>query len=188
MNKYGFNVAWSEEDQGYIAICPEFPGLSAFGVSREEALTEAQSALALFIKTYQEDGRPLPEPQTVQEYSGQFRLRLSSEHHRQSALAAAYEGISLNQWTANAVAVALGASSHHNKLIVEFRQMMQEMEGRLVKQTVTNNRDLALNLVKAWEQPTYNAFGETASNSMDATKYVIKRETETVEVINGGRK
>lgn len=182
MNKYGFNVAWSEEDQGYIATCPEFSGLSAFGVSREEALTEAQSALELFIKTYQEDGRPLPQPQTVQEYSGQFRVRLSKEYHRQAVQMAAREDISLNQWVANAVATALGAGRHHDHLIHEFRQMMQEMEQRLVKQTAKNTQDLAISLVKAWEEPTADTFSERVTNALDASTVVFKKVRETVEV------
>jgi len=31
VNRYSFNIEWSEEDEEYIATCPAFPGLSAFG-------------------------------------------------------------------------------------------------------------------------------------------------------------
>ncbi len=64
-NKYALQIFWSEEDGGYITICQEFPGLSAFGETREEALREAQIALDLMIETYQKNGIALPEPQTV---------------------------------------------------------------------------------------------------------------------------
>lgn len=47
MEPYGFDVFWSEEDGGYIATCPDFPGLSAFGVSEEQALSEGKAALRL---------------------------------------------------------------------------------------------------------------------------------------------
>ena len=40
-NKYRFDLNWSDEDDGYIAVCPEFPGLSAFGETAEESLAEA---------------------------------------------------------------------------------------------------------------------------------------------------
>lgn len=75
-NKYPFNIAWSVEDEEYMATCPAFPGLSAFGESEEEALGEAKVALGLFIKTFKEKKIPLPVPQVVSEYSGQTRLRL----------------------------------------------------------------------------------------------------------------
>ena len=44
MNKYSMVVQWSEEDEGYIATIPEFTGLSAFGVTKEEALKELEVA------------------------------------------------------------------------------------------------------------------------------------------------
>jgi len=65
INRYAIQIFWSEEDEGFIAICQEFPGLSAFGETREEALKEAQIALGLMIETYEEKGIRLPEPQSI---------------------------------------------------------------------------------------------------------------------------
>ena len=70
MNKYQFSLAWSNQDNEYMATCLEFPGLSAFGETAADALAEAQIALELFIETYRQDGVSLPEPQTVPEYKG----------------------------------------------------------------------------------------------------------------------
>ncbi len=64
--KYSFTLHWSDEDGGYIARCPEFPGLSAFGDSAKEAIVEAQAALELMIEEYQENGQPLPEPSELE--------------------------------------------------------------------------------------------------------------------------
>lgn len=61
MNEYSFNIVWSEDDGEYVATCPSFPGLSAFGTTKEKALEEGKIALGLFIETYQEHGIPLPE-------------------------------------------------------------------------------------------------------------------------------
>ena len=74
MNRYSMNISWSDEDESYVATCPEFPGLSAFGETPEEALAEAQIALQLFIDTYNEDGMPLPEPQVARDKIGTFRI------------------------------------------------------------------------------------------------------------------
>lgn len=64
-NKYALQIFWSEEDESFIAVCQEFPGLSAVGETREEALREAQIALDLIIKTCREKGITLPEPRGI---------------------------------------------------------------------------------------------------------------------------
>ncbi len=64
-NKYAIQIFWSEEDEAFVAVCREFPGLSAFGETREEALHEAQIALDLMIETYRANDISLPEPQPI---------------------------------------------------------------------------------------------------------------------------
>jgi len=64
-NKYTIQIFWSGEDESFIAVCQEFPSLSAFGETREEALKEAQIALDLMIETYRKKGFGLPEPQNI---------------------------------------------------------------------------------------------------------------------------
>lgn len=64
-NKYAIQIFWSEEDEVFAAVCQEFPGLSAFGETREEALKEAQTALDLMIETYRQKKIPLPEPAKI---------------------------------------------------------------------------------------------------------------------------
>ena len=61
-NKYTIQIFWSGDDGGFIAICRDFPGLSAFGESREDALAEAEIALDLMIEAYVANGVSLPEP------------------------------------------------------------------------------------------------------------------------------
>ena len=64
-NKYTMHIFWSDEDEGFIGVCDEFPGLSAFGETREEALMEAQIALNLMIEHYRASGQTIPEPRPV---------------------------------------------------------------------------------------------------------------------------
>lgn len=59
--QYSFTIAWSEDDEEYMAKCRAFPGLSAFGRTEEEALKEGKLALAGFIKTYRAKKMALPE-------------------------------------------------------------------------------------------------------------------------------
>ena len=110
-NKYRFDLNWSDEDDGYIAVCPEFPGLSAFGETAEEALAEAQIALGLFIESYKAKGLPLPKPQKAKSYSGQIRLRLPKSLHAQAARIAAEDHISLNDFLTLAVQTKVSGST-----------------------------------------------------------------------------
>ena len=103
MSKYSFVIAWSEEDEEYIATCSSFPGLSAFGETEEEALREAKIALDLFIESYKERSIALPKPPRNQTYSGQLRLRLSKSLHERAAKMATKDGVSLNQYINNAL-------------------------------------------------------------------------------------
>lgn len=96
LRHYRKSVAWSDEDESFVATCAEFPGLSGIGESEAEALTELGTVLGAVAELYAEEGRSLPEPKTPLGYSGQFRLRLPKSLHAQLAEAAASEGVSLN--------------------------------------------------------------------------------------------
>jgi len=76
MFKYSINLTWNDEDNCYIATVSEFPGLSAFGDTPEEAVEEAKIAIEGFLKVYEEDGCQIPEPETLKPFGGQTRLRL----------------------------------------------------------------------------------------------------------------
>ena len=62
MDKYEIIIFWSAEDQAFIADVPELPGCMAHGKTHEEALTNAKTAMQLWIDTVQEFGDPVPEP------------------------------------------------------------------------------------------------------------------------------
>lgn len=98
MNKYGFSLRWSEEDSGFIATCPDFPGLSSFGETEDEALSEAKIALGLFVESLGESGDELPVPTQVTEYSGQIRFRMPKSLHGSLVQQSNNEGVSLNTW------------------------------------------------------------------------------------------
>ena len=98
MFKYSINLTWSDEDNCYVATVSEFPGLSAFGDTPEEAVEEAKIAVEGFLKVYKEDGCPIPEPETLKPFSGQTRLRLPKSLHASLSQEALKEGVSLNSY------------------------------------------------------------------------------------------
>jgi predicted RNase H-like HicB family nuclease len=125
-NEYPLMVEWSKEDQQYVATCPSFPGLSALGETREQALTEAETVLHLFVESYKERQLELPEPRTVEDFSGQFRVRLPKSLHRQAAQLAESDGISLNQLMISAVEARVGARHMGIKMLAELKQAISE--------------------------------------------------------------
>jgi len=59
---FQYSLTWSEEDKCYIATVTEFPNLSAFGKTRQEALKEAETAVDAFIEVLKEDSCEIPKP------------------------------------------------------------------------------------------------------------------------------
>jgi predicted RNase H-like HicB family nuclease len=62
MYKYEIIVYWSAEDNIFIAEVPELPGCIAHGSSPEESVSNARTAINLWIDTAKEFGDPVPEP------------------------------------------------------------------------------------------------------------------------------
>jgi predicted RNase H-like HicB family nuclease len=62
MYKYEIIIYWSDEDAAFIADVPELPGCMAHGETAEEALAQAQEAIALWLETAREFGDPIPAP------------------------------------------------------------------------------------------------------------------------------
>jgi predicted RNase H-like HicB family nuclease len=62
MTKYETILYWSVEDDAFIAEVPELPGCAGDGITRQQALANAQIVIQEWIETAQELGRPIPEP------------------------------------------------------------------------------------------------------------------------------
>jgi predicted RNase H-like HicB family nuclease len=64
MNMYRYEIIlyWSAEDAAFIAEVPELPGCMAHGDTQDEALHQAQEAMAAWIEVAQEIGRDVPVP------------------------------------------------------------------------------------------------------------------------------
>ena len=84
----------------WIAEIPDLPGCIGAGDTPEEALAMLKEAYRAWIAVAAEDNRPIPEPTKLYnaEYSGKFTLRLPKSLHRELAIQAEEEGVSLNQY------------------------------------------------------------------------------------------
>ena len=67
MHKYAVVISWSDDpgDQVFVADVPELPGCTAHGNTHEEALANAQDAIAFWLDTCDELERPRPAPGIV---------------------------------------------------------------------------------------------------------------------------
>lgn len=94
---YAYRVLWSEEDQAYIATVAEFPSLSCVEESQAAAFFGIVSIVEDVLNDMADAGESIPIPFASRHYSGKFALRLPPEKHRQLAIEAAEQHVSLNQ-------------------------------------------------------------------------------------------
>lgn len=59
---YSMLIEWSVEDNAYVVSFQEFPGAHTHGSTYGDAVRNGQEVLDLLMETYQQEGRPLPEP------------------------------------------------------------------------------------------------------------------------------
>ena len=126
MDRYSYNVFWSDDDEGYVAVSPEFPRLSAFGGTAEAALAELRGVLEEAVAQYKEEGWPLPVPQTHGEYSGQFRVRVAKSLHSALAQRAQAEGVSMNALVSQYLARGLGHDAALSRAEHDYRELLRE--------------------------------------------------------------
>jgi len=62
MTKYEIVLYWSHDDGSFIAEVPELAGCAADGATRQEALANAEVAIAEWLEIALELGRSIPEP------------------------------------------------------------------------------------------------------------------------------
>ena len=98
MENYSLQLIWSDEKQGYVATVPEIPHLKSISETAEQAVNEINSAISVYLLEKKADREPVPLPRRLEEYSGQFRLRLPRALHAALVTDAENEGISLNTY------------------------------------------------------------------------------------------
>jgi predicted RNase H-like HicB family nuclease len=115
MKNYSYNVAWSEADEEYVATSSEFAGLSALADTPEEAVRELHAAIDVAIDAYRTDGEPIPQPQFLSDFSGQFRLRIPKSQHAALSSRAEAEGVSLNTMVQSYISAGLAGEYVSNE-------------------------------------------------------------------------
>jgi predicted HicB family RNase H-like nuclease len=97
LDQYTYRVTWSDEDNQCVGLCAEFPSLSWLDATPEKALRGIRRVVAQAVKDMRANGESVPEPISRRRYSGKFMVRVPPEVHRQLAIEAAEEDVSLNR-------------------------------------------------------------------------------------------
>ena len=75
----------------------ELDGCQSIGDTLEELYQNLNEAMEGYLEVKQENNLPIPIPETSNNYSGKFTVRLPKTLHQKLAIEAKKEGISLNQ-------------------------------------------------------------------------------------------
>ena len=97
LDHYTYRVTWSVDDAEHIGLCAEFASLSWLAPTPEEALSGIRAVVADVVKDLRASGELVPDAIAERRYSGELRVRIPPLVHRQLALQAAEEGVSLNR-------------------------------------------------------------------------------------------
>jgi predicted RNase H-like HicB family nuclease len=95
---YKIEIMPDADEGGFAARLPELPGCITVGETKEDALANIEDAKRAWLEAAMEDGQSIPEPFSLDDYSGQFKLRIPKSLHRSLAEHAREEGTSMNQY------------------------------------------------------------------------------------------
>ena len=95
---YRLEIVSDPDEGGYAARYPDLPGCITVGETMMSALENAEDAKRVWLEAALEDGAEIAEPSGLEDYSGQFKLRIPKSLHRSLSEHARAEGTSMNQY------------------------------------------------------------------------------------------
>ena len=94
---YTYRITWSEDDGEFVALCAEFPSLSFLAATQAAALKGLTNLVKQVVEDMTANGEHVPIPLADRQYSGKFQVRIPPEQHRNLAIQAAEQGVSINR-------------------------------------------------------------------------------------------
>ncbi|MDE6318424.1 MAG: type II toxin-antitoxin system HicB family antitoxin, partial [Lachnospiraceae bacterium] len=95
---YKMEIVEDKDEGGFVVSYPDLPGCITCGETVESAIANAQDAKRAWLVAALEEEIEISEPDNLEEYSGQFKLRIPRSLHRLLAEHSKKEGISMNQY------------------------------------------------------------------------------------------
>ena len=97
VDHYTYRITCSAEDEEHVGLCAEFPSLSWLAPTPSEALSGIRGLVTSALADMRANGESPPAPFADRTCSGRFMVRIPPETHRELAIKAAEEGVSLNR-------------------------------------------------------------------------------------------
>lgn len=95
---YRMEVVEDKDEGGFVVSYPDLPGCITCGETVESAVENALDAKRAWIEAALEEGIEICEPDSLDTYSGQFKLRIPKSLHRSLVEHSRKEGVSMNQY------------------------------------------------------------------------------------------
>lgn len=95
---YRMEIVEDKEEGGFTVSFPDLPGCITCGETIGDAIHNAEDAKREWLEAALEENILIQKPNDLEEYSGQFKLRLPKSLHRSLAEHSKREGISMNQY------------------------------------------------------------------------------------------
>jgi len=112
------------EDSYWIAEHKDLPGCKTHGKTTEEAIDNLIDAKKAWIYPEILKGKEIPQPDShensIQKYSGKILLRVPKQLHRDIAIKAKLDGVSVNQELNYLLSKAIGSEANHMREKAKF--------------------------------------------------------------------
>ena len=95
---YRMEIVEDKDEGGYVVSYPDLPGCITCGETIEAAVANAVDAKKAWIEAALEEEIEIHEPDNLEDYSGQFKLRIPQSLHSFFVRHSKREGISMNQY------------------------------------------------------------------------------------------
>ncbi len=95
---YRMEIVEDTDEGGFVVSYPDLPGCVTCGETVENAVANALDAKKAWIEAALEEGISIYEPDCLDDYPVQFKLKLPRSLHRTLAEHSQKEGVSMNQY------------------------------------------------------------------------------------------
>jgi len=115
--EYPFQIQKGTDDDGtyYFISYPDLKGCMSHGYTIAEAVSMGVEAKEIWLEDMLERGMKIPEPNELDNYSGNYKVRMPKSLHRQLTLQAEKEGVSMNLLCVTYIAQGLGECNTEEK-------------------------------------------------------------------------
>jgi len=153
LNKPYARVLLRNVDGGYTAQILEFPGCVAEGDTPDEAMMDLDEAASSWIEVAIEQKESIPEPLANHGYSGKINLRIPKSVHKQAALFAQKDDVSLNQFFTGAIAARIGSEEFYDHLVKKLEERVKQAAIILNAQVISTYNTVTFNVTQVTPMP-----------------------------------